>query len=618
MASSVSSAKTKPGRRTATGSKLNSRGERDLIINRGLEELLKREQDKTSTTAATARRSANGGLKNTTGPNFVGCYLCGRQFGQSSLKIHRSQCYLKMMIAWERAESGLRGPKPVDPETHERQVKAMIEQRKATGLGEFPNGTAASRRVELEMYNQAQSDAYNTRALAPCPNCGRTFIPDRLQVHLRSCKPGSSSKSVQSRRTRTTAGTAAGLNTRNHAEEVPTSVTEVSTMPDYDSRNTGADEQPTTTSEVNAIPENAGMGILPAGGTVAVRGKSPSVAVPDAESSQLPAMPTIRGREVTSERTTPLHKTKSPSYRSSHSQAKHCPYWIPTKSQAADLDREADVTHAQDVVFEIEAKERQQSGPTVAAEDEGDAFSQRPSLMEGIRSCSNTPSGNVGCIHDNMVTGNGSVERAGTTTQQDAPSMPIADVNAMTTASAPGTDVNGHTARSNTQRAGGGGAIRENSPSTAAVQTEGVLKVIDAQNDGSCGFGAGSDKKIKLNNVSRFKNVQSRVLVEEKKSCVELVPCHHCGRTFNPQRVARHEECCIERNAPPSTTRATPRTGVNFRPSTAKKAVAPNVQQVSNPSIEATDPGGMTQFCGTCGVKMASTQNFCKACGTKV
>ena len=25
--------------------------------------------------------------------------------------------------------------------------------------------------------------------LVPCPNCARTFNPDRLPVHLKSCKP---------------------------------------------------------------------------------------------------------------------------------------------------------------------------------------------------------------------------------------------------------------------------------------------------------------------------------------------------------------------------------------------------------------------------------------------
>lgn len=29
---------------------------------------------------------------------------------------------------------------------------------------------------------------YNDKALDACPNCARTFLPDRLLVHLKSCK----------------------------------------------------------------------------------------------------------------------------------------------------------------------------------------------------------------------------------------------------------------------------------------------------------------------------------------------------------------------------------------------------------------------------------------------
>jgi len=36
--------------------------------------------------------------------------------------------------------------------------------------------------------NQEAYDVYSSDALAPCEFCGRTFLPDRLQVHLRSCK----------------------------------------------------------------------------------------------------------------------------------------------------------------------------------------------------------------------------------------------------------------------------------------------------------------------------------------------------------------------------------------------------------------------------------------------
>lgn len=39
----------------------------------------------------------------------------------------------------------------------------------------------------MESYNDNALKEYNDKALDACPNCGRTFLPDRLVVHLRSC-----------------------------------------------------------------------------------------------------------------------------------------------------------------------------------------------------------------------------------------------------------------------------------------------------------------------------------------------------------------------------------------------------------------------------------------------
>lgn len=39
----------------------------------------------------------------------------------------------------------------------------------------------------MEQYNDNALKEYNDKALDKCPNCGRTFLPDRLVVHLRSC-----------------------------------------------------------------------------------------------------------------------------------------------------------------------------------------------------------------------------------------------------------------------------------------------------------------------------------------------------------------------------------------------------------------------------------------------
>jgi len=43
----------------------------------------------------------------------------------------------------------------------------------------------------MSAYNDEAFKNYNEKALDPCPNCGRTFLSDRLVIHLRSCKgPG--------------------------------------------------------------------------------------------------------------------------------------------------------------------------------------------------------------------------------------------------------------------------------------------------------------------------------------------------------------------------------------------------------------------------------------------
>lgn len=41
---------------------------------------------------------------------------------------------------------------------------------------------------KLEEYNNDAFKNYNDKVLEPCPNCARTFLPDRLLVHLKSCK----------------------------------------------------------------------------------------------------------------------------------------------------------------------------------------------------------------------------------------------------------------------------------------------------------------------------------------------------------------------------------------------------------------------------------------------
>ena len=81
------------------------------------------------------------------------CHLCGRQFGTASLEIHQKMC------------------------------RAKFEREKGRPAPDAPAGG-----------NDAAALAFETEVLEPCPHCGRTFLPDRLEVHLRSCKGAPTSR----------------------------------------------------------------------------------------------------------------------------------------------------------------------------------------------------------------------------------------------------------------------------------------------------------------------------------------------------------------------------------------------------------------------------------------
>jgi hypothetical protein len=87
------------------------------------------------------------------------CHLCGRQFGSTSLEIHQRTCA-------QRYEQEYGRPAPPAPAVPKSGGKAAA----------------------LEAQNLAAFEAFQTESLEPCPHCARTFLPDRLVVHLRSCK----------------------------------------------------------------------------------------------------------------------------------------------------------------------------------------------------------------------------------------------------------------------------------------------------------------------------------------------------------------------------------------------------------------------------------------------
>ena len=61
-------------------------------------------------------------------------------------------------------------------------------------------GMASGEGYNIESYNNEAFDAFNEKALVPCNNCGRTFLPDSLIRHQKGCSGSNSAGGVESKR----------------------------------------------------------------------------------------------------------------------------------------------------------------------------------------------------------------------------------------------------------------------------------------------------------------------------------------------------------------------------------------------------------------------------------
>ncbi|KFQ19405.1 Zinc finger protein 474, partial [Merops nubicus] len=96
-------------------------------------------------------------------PCFRVCYICGREFGSQSIAIHEPQCLEKWHIENNQLPRHLRRAEPRKPDS-------------------LTGGPCTLMAANERAYHSAQAQ------LLPCENCGRTFLPDRLSVHQKSCR----------------------------------------------------------------------------------------------------------------------------------------------------------------------------------------------------------------------------------------------------------------------------------------------------------------------------------------------------------------------------------------------------------------------------------------------
>lgn len=521
---------TRTPRRPSTSASAERSEDGELIVSRGLQELLEKERNKNKpetssglTPRGPQKKKKGAARPQGAAPNFVICYLCGRQFGSASIGIHRPQCYLKKMIEWERADPATRGAQPVDPETHEKKMKDIMKEseRGATaGAGGPKMSRAAAEAAATERRNNAEYEAF-TQQLAPCPNCGRTFLPDRLVVHLRSCKPGAAAAKPLARRNPSTTAAAAGTASPSATPTKNTNSSPAARPAPRASPNAAAgagsmEDQPVKASGAYTLPPGVTEDSAPPGASEGTSARKRRVSFKD-------------------------------------------------ESGTAEAEAEA----AEGALNRSEGRLS-----THALEDAG---------MEEVSAPDRPPS--MGDAADS----------------EDAVPPPLPPP-----------------ARSHSH------SQQQQRHADPAAEAEG-------EDEGESGDTP--VKKIPLNNVSRFKNVQSRLKMEIQKQKEQqessLVPCRYCGRTFNPDRVARHEDCCAERGKAPPPASRNKAAGKKAMPKTVKRpATTPSAPASSAapapasasaaPAAARASSGPLRRFCTECGADISAGGKFCSSCGAKL
>lgn len=115
------------------------------------------------------------------GPKTRVCHICGRQYGLHSFDIHLKQCKELFLAREELKDPRDRKKLPPDPFEVGSNISPSAKGNQGSGLS--PGGGGDS----LDEMNRIASEAFNNVALDTCAYCGRTFLPEKLVIHNKSC-----------------------------------------------------------------------------------------------------------------------------------------------------------------------------------------------------------------------------------------------------------------------------------------------------------------------------------------------------------------------------------------------------------------------------------------------
>lgn len=123
------------------------------------------------------------------GPKARVCYVCGRQYMLHSFDIHIKQCK-ELFLARE----ALKDPKerkklPEDPMEKLGFNGGQSPEKRSSSdaAGAASPSPANTEGLSLDEINRMATEAFNNEALSRCAFCGRTFLPEKLAIHNRSC-----------------------------------------------------------------------------------------------------------------------------------------------------------------------------------------------------------------------------------------------------------------------------------------------------------------------------------------------------------------------------------------------------------------------------------------------
>eukprot|EP01039_Chlorochromonas_danica_P005359 gene5359-5895_t len=124
------------------------------------------------------------------GPKTRVCYICGRQYGLHSYDIHLKQCKELWIARESQKDPRERKPLPEDPALRlaGRKTAAGGDDDDVGGGSPVKSaGGGGGGEPSLDEINRMASEAFNSVALSQCAYCGRTFLPEKLAIHNKSC-----------------------------------------------------------------------------------------------------------------------------------------------------------------------------------------------------------------------------------------------------------------------------------------------------------------------------------------------------------------------------------------------------------------------------------------------